>query len=39
MLNNEGKLTRQDRVLIANVAYDPQLGLLPKEVDLDVQFL
>lgn len=38
-LNKDGKLTKQDRVLLANVAYDPQLGLLPKEVDLDVQFL
>jgi len=32
-------LPEQNRVLLANVAYDPQLGLLPEEVDLDVQFL
>lgn len=40
MLNNAGKLTRlKDGVLMADAAYDPELGLLPGEVDLDVNFI
>ncbi len=39
MLNKAGLLTRQDRTLIANVAYDEMLGLLPKEVDIDAAFI
>lgn len=29
----------KDGTLVANVAYDPELGLLPGEVDLDVGFI
>ncbi len=39
MLNNAGLLTRQDGTLVANVAYDEALGLLPKEVDIDAAIL
>ncbi|MFN3420667.1 MAG: CRISPR-associated helicase Cas3' [Armatimonadota bacterium] len=39
MLNNGGLLTRQNDTLIANVTYDNELGLLPKEVDIDASFL
>lgn len=39
MLNKQGKLTQHNRVLIANVAYDSRVGLSPKEVNLDAQFL
>ncbi|WP_027719322.1 CRISPR-associated helicase/endonuclease Cas3 [Desulfovirgula thermocuniculi] len=40
MLNNAGRLTPlKDGTLVANVAYDPELGLLPGEVDLDVGFI
>lgn len=40
ILNNAGKLTRlKDGVLMADAAYDPELGLLPREVDLDANFI
>lgn len=39
MLNNAGLLTRQSSTLIANVTYDDELGLLPKEVDIDASFI
>lgn len=40
MLNKNGRLkTLKDGVLMADVLYDPELGLLPKEVDLDVNFI
>lgn len=35
-LKKNGKITRlEDSVLMANVHYDPELGLLPKQVELD----
>jgi len=37
-LKKDGRLAKHDRIPIANVAYDPQLGLLPERVELDVQF-
>ena len=39
MLNKKGLLTCQNGTLIANVSYDDELGLLPKEVDIDASFL
>ncbi|RLI48304.1 MAG: CRISPR-associated helicase Cas3 [Candidatus Thorarchaeota archaeon] len=40
MLNNAGKLQRlEEGVLLAEVAYDSELGLLPKEMDLDVNIV
>ena len=39
MLNNAGLLTRHNNTLIVNVAYDNALGLLPREVELDVAFI
>lgn len=39
MLNKAGLLTKQNGTLIANVAYDSELGLLPKEVDIDASFI
>ncbi len=38
-LNKDGSLIKRDRILIANVAYDSQLGLLPERIDLDDSFL
>ena len=39
-LNKAGRLTRlDDGTLVADVAYDRGLGLLPEEIDLDVQFI
>lgn len=40
MLNKNGRLkTLKDGVLMADVLYDPELGLLPKEADLDANFI
>lgn len=40
MLRNAGRITSlQDGTLVADAVYDATLGLLPKEVDLDVNFL
>lgn len=40
MLNHAGRLTLlKDGTLVADAAYDPELGLLPREVDLDVNFI
>lgn len=40
MLNNAGRLTLlKDGILVADAAYDPELGLLPGEADLDVNFI
>jgi len=38
-LNKDGRLTKQDKILITDVTYDHQLGLIPERIDLDVQFL
>lgn len=38
MLNNANLLTKQSDVLIADVVYDDELGLLSKEVDIDASF-
>ncbi len=39
MLNNKGLLASQNDVLIVNVTYDDELGLLPEEVDIDASFI
>jgi len=40
MLNNAGRLTLlKDGVLMVDAAYDPELGLMPREVDLDANFV
>jgi CRISPR-associated endonuclease/helicase Cas3 len=39
-LKKDGRITSlKDGPLMADVSYDPNLGLLPKEVDLDVAFI
>ena len=40
MLNQQGRIRQiAGRVLLADVAYDDELGLLPREVDLDVNII
>lgn len=39
MLEKAGLLKRQNGTLVAEVSYDDELGLLPKEVDIDASFL
>jgi hypothetical protein len=40
MLNNAGRLKQlKDGTLLANATYDFELGLLPKEVDIDANIL
>lgn len=40
MLSNGGRLTRlKDGTLVADATYDPELGLSPREVDLDANFV
>ncbi len=40
LLKKAGRLTQlKEKILMADASYDPDLGLLPKEVDLDAQFL
>jgi hypothetical protein len=39
MLNNAGLLPKHNKTLIANIVYDNEIGLLPKEVDIDASFI
>ncbi len=40
MLNEQGRIKQvSNRTLLANAAYDDELGLLPEEVDLDVNII
>lgn len=40
MLNQQGRLIRlKDGTLVVDAAYDPELGLLPREVDPDAGFI
>jgi len=39
MLQKAGRLTKSDGTLIVDVSYDDKLGLLPREVDIDSNFI
>jgi len=40
MLKSSGRLAfLEDGTVLADVAYDPELGLLPREIDLDTGFV